>query len=69
MRLLSQTDAELAQLFSQLSGFLIPGGHCGFHGTAYGNRTWHMLDMAREINQNGVHFPVWGTCQVSPTSP
>jgi len=59
----NQTDAELAQLFSQLSGFLIPGGHCGFHGTAYGNRTWHMLDMAREINQNGVHFPVWGTCQ------
>ena len=30
------TAAMLASAFRQLSGLVVPGGHCGFHTTSYG---------------------------------
>jgi len=56
------TREERTELFKQLSGLLIPGGHCGFHGT-YGRHTNELIDMAKESNMNGDVFPVHGTCQ------
>ena len=40
------TDAMLQESFSQLSGLVIPGGHCGFHMTKYGTTAARLLQMA-----------------------
>ena len=61
--LFNQSQADLRLLFGQLSGLLLPGGHCGTHGTAYGNASWQLLTMAKQANDAGKFFPVWGTCQ------
>ena len=61
--LYNQSQADLSLLFGQLSGLLLPGGHCGTHGTAYGNASWQLLTMAKQANDAGNFFPVWGTCQ------
>eukprot|EP01049_Picozoa_sp_SAG25_P016131 SAG25_NODE_3562_length_1040_cov_0.857598_2_plen_133_part_01 len=49
----------LERAFSQLSGLVIPGGHCGFHTTAYGAAVARLLQWAEAAQD----FPVWGTCQ------
>ena len=61
--LYNQTDAELKNIFDQLSGLVFPGGHCGFHGTAYGNASWYLQTLAKAANDDGDVFPMWGTCQ------
>jgi len=58
----NSTRAELSAAFAQVNGLLMPGGHCGIHA-AYGNATWHLLDLARAANDAGSPFAVWGTCQ------
>ena len=61
--LYNQSDDSLRHVFDRISGLLLPGGHCGSHGTAYGNATWRLLSMAKAANDAGTHFPIWGTCQ------
>lgn len=42
---------------------LLPGGATYFnqsHGYADAGR--HIYELAKEINDNGTYFPVWGTC-------
>ena len=53
------TPAMLEASFGQLSGLMIPGGHCGFHTTQYGAAAARLLQMAEAAQD----FPVWGTCQ------
>ena len=53
------TPAMLSASFAQLSGLVIPGGHVGFHTTAYGTATAQLLQLAAAAGD----FPVWGTCQ------
>ena len=53
------TAEMLSASFKQLSGLVIPGGHCGFHTTQYGANTARLLEMAKDAKD----FPVWGTCQ------
>ena len=60
------STADLRKSFEQVSGVFFPGGHCGFHegtGRAYGEASWQMMEWAREENDAGRHFPLWGTCQ------
>eukprot|EP00729_Bicosta_minor_P030817 gene30817-25676_t len=53
------SKADLQRSFDQLSGVVLTGGHCGIHGTPYGQATKAFLDMAAIAG----NFPVWGTCQ------
>lgn len=53
------TNAMLQRAFTQLSGLVIPGGHCGFHTTTYGSTVAKLLQWAEAAQD----FPVWGTCQ------
>mmetsp|Transcript_73320 Transcript_73320/g.122449 ORF Transcript_73320/g.122449 Transcript_73320/m.122449 type:complete len:347 (+) Transcript_73320:71-1111(+) len=53
---------ELAAAFAQVNGLLLPGGDAGTHG-GYAEAAWHLLDLAKASNDDGHHFPVWGTCQ------
>lgn len=59
----NSSEADRQALFQQLSGLLIPGGHCGFHGTDFGKATEHWLDMAAAANRAGDVFAVHGICQ------
>jgi len=57
------TDDELAALFGQINGVLLPGG-----GADLGNATrirhsgQTLYDLALRANQKGDSFPIWGTC-------
>jgi gamma-glutamyl hydrolase len=57
------TDEELAALFGQINGVLLPGG-----GADLGNATrirhsgQTLYDLALRANQKGDSFPIWGTC-------
>jgi gamma-glutamyl hydrolase len=61
--LYNQSTRVLSDVFKQLNGLVFPGGHCGFHGTAYGNASWFLMQLAMEANDAGDIFPIWGTCQ------
>ncbi|XP_023297410.2 gamma-glutamyl hydrolase [Lucilia cuprina] len=50
-------------LLSKINGVLLPGGATYFnqsHGYADAGR--YIYEIAKEINDNGTYFPVWGTC-------
>lgn len=46
-----------APLMNQLNGLVFPGG-----GTEITDSALTLFEIAVEINKNGNHFPVWGTC-------
>ncbi|KAI9921464.1 hypothetical protein PsorP6_000304 [Peronosclerospora sorghi] len=47
----------LEQLLPQLNGILFPGG-----AATLNDRAEWVFELALELNDKGVHFPVWGTC-------
>lgn len=50
-------------LFLRLLSVLFPGGAVYFNNTnGYGDAGEHIINIAKEINDNGTFFPVWGTC-------
>ncbi|DAZ97371.1 TPA: hypothetical protein N0F65_003394 [Lagenidium giganteum] len=48
---------QLDKLLSQLNGVMFPGGEVDVNDKAA-----YVFKRAVEMNDNGVHFPVWGTC-------
>jgi gamma-glutamyl hydrolase len=48
----------LDELFTQINGLLLPGGWNGYMPPSVP----YLLDKIVESNENGVYFPVWGTC-------
>jgi gamma-glutamyl hydrolase len=60
--LYNQSESELTKLFGQVSGIVFPGGHVGTHGTAYGNASWFLMELAQKANDGGDPFALWGTC-------
>lgn len=53
----SAPKAYLKQLLPQLNGLLFPGG-----GAVVNDRAEYLYQLALELNDQGVYFPVWGTC-------
>jgi gamma-glutamyl hydrolase len=57
---------EIAALLRQLNGLILPGGGTAVFGKSsyefYRQRVYFALDTAKQINEEGIHFPVWGTC-------
>ena len=49
--------ATLTSLFSSINGVLMPGGDAGLPASAS-----TIYDLAKTANDNGDHFPIWGTC-------
>ncbi|EGZ26246.1 hypothetical protein PHYSODRAFT_359609 [Phytophthora sojae] len=47
----------LEQLLPQLNGLLFPGG-----AATVNDRAERLFQLALELNDKGVHFPVWATC-------
>ncbi|EDV95716.1 gamma-glutamyl hydrolase [Drosophila grimshawi] len=47
----------------KINGILLPGGGTWFNETnGYGDAGEHLIEIAKEVNDNGTFFPVWGTC-------
>jgi len=57
---------EIVALMRQLNGLILPGGGTAVFGKSsyefYRQRVYFALDTAKLINEEGTHFPVWGTC-------
>ncbi|RLN93154.1 hypothetical protein BBJ28_00008442 [Nothophytophthora sp. Chile5] len=47
----------LKELLPQLNGLLFPGG-----AATVNDRAEYLFQLALELNDQGVHFPVWATC-------
>lgn len=63
-------DEKIKEVMEGLNGLLLPGGGTELvieesdriSLTNYAVAGKKLLKMAMEINDNGIHFPVWGTC-------
>lgn len=53
----SAPKSYLKELLPQLNGLLYPGG-----AATVNDRAQYLYDLALQLNDQGVHFPVWGTC-------
>lgn len=46
-----------------LNRILLPGGATWFNQThGYAGAGAHIFDIAKQMNDNGIHFPIFGTC-------
>ena len=52
------SEDQLREIFQQINGVLFPGGGDGT-GLEVAKMLW---EMAKQANESGDHFPIWGTC-------
>jgi gamma-glutamyl hydrolase len=61
--LLDQSAEYYEDVFAKVSGILFPGGNQGIEPsdvyTEEGEQLWQL---AKRANDDGVYFPIWGTC-------
>lgn len=60
-------DDELVSLISKINGVLFPGGSTSLSHedgslSDYSMKGKVILDKAKEMNDKGIHFPVWAVC-------
>jgi len=54
---------QLKEIFSSINGVLFPGGSTNLANTTqYASTARYLFDLAKQANQKGDVFPVWGTC-------
>merc|ERR1712166_3436 len=57
------TPSELTKVFGQINGLVMPGGGADLSNTTAFRQSGQVLyDLAIRANDNGVRFPIWGTC-------
>jgi len=57
------SDAELDTLMKGLNGLLFPGGGSSLDLTSpFFEKASYLFNAAIKLNDNGVYFPMWGTC-------
>lgn len=50
-------------VMSKINGVLLPGGATYFNQSeGYADAGKHIFEIAKDMNDHGVHMPVWGTC-------
>ncbi|CAL1591817.1 unnamed protein product [Knipowitschia caucasica] len=59
---INQTEEEYRALFKSINGVLYPGGDASLTTSGYAKATRLFFDLAKEANDGGDYFPVWGTC-------
>ena len=52
---------EMASMLKNLNGVLLPGGSNSLSGKYY-SQLQTIFNFVKHSNDNGVHFPLWGTC-------
>jgi gamma-glutamyl hydrolase len=63
----TDSDEDTAALLGKINGVVFPGGSglvTDEEGklTLYGRKFKYILDKAKEMNSNGIHFPILGIC-------
>jgi len=56
------TPEYFEKLFSGLNGLLIPGGAVSIYDSGYSKASKLFFDWAKEANDAGDVFPIWGSC-------
>ncbi|EGD76129.1 gamma-glutamyl hydrolase [Salpingoeca rosetta] len=58
------SEDELREKAKMINGFLLPGGGQAITDpkNSYSRTARFMMNMAKEFNNKGDYFPVWGTC-------
>jgi len=51
----------MEEMLKNINGVVLPGGAQGFSGK-YLQQLNTIFHFAKKANENGVHFPLWGTC-------
>jgi len=50
------------EVFAGINGLVIPGGHTSIRHSGYADASHAFFKMAKEANDAGDVFPIWGTC-------
>lgn len=61
------SDNQIIDLVWKVNGILFPGGNMVLiedskELTEYTIKGWLIYEEAKWLNDNGVYFPIWGTC-------
>ncbi|XP_011409161.2 PREDICTED: gamma-glutamyl hydrolase A-like [Amphimedon queenslandica] len=56
------TQDELKDLFGSINGVLFPGGGSSLVESAYLEVAKTIFELAKQANDEGDYFPLWGTC-------
>uniref|UniRef100_A0A2M3Z531 folate gamma-glutamyl hydrolase n=1 Tax=Anopheles braziliensis TaxID=58242 RepID=A0A2M3Z531_9DIPT len=60
---INQPPEYYEEMMSYVNGILFPGGATWFNqSNGYADAGRHIYDHAIRLNDNGDHFPLWGTC-------
>lgn len=57
-----QSDEYYKRIFAQINGILLPGGGVNLHSSGYAEAATKLVQLAMKRNDEGIYFPVWGTC-------
>jgi gamma-glutamyl hydrolase len=66
--IMSKSEDEILSLLDQINGVLFPGGGIPLYqdedGTlnTYASKLLAVYNKAKKKNDEGIHFPIWGTC-------
>lgn len=58
----NSTEDQVKELFHSINGVLFPGGDSSLSGSKYLDVAKIIFKLAKEANDNGDYFPLWGTC-------
>ncbi|XP_022703088.1 gamma-glutamyl hydrolase-like [Varroa jacobsoni] len=59
---INRNDSYYHNLLDQLNGVLFPGGDVDVHNSGYGRAGQLIYDYAKQRNEAGDYFPLWGIC-------
>ncbi|XP_051878631.1 gamma-glutamyl hydrolase-like [Pristis pectinata] len=62
IRVIKLTVAEYKELFHSISGVLFPGGDITVQESRYSEISAIFYNLALQVKDKGIYFPVWGTC-------
>jgi len=59
---LNKSIEYYADVFNKTNGLLIPGGGANLLTSYYAKAAQILFGFAKKANDNGDHYPIWGTC-------
>uniref|UniRef100_A0A336MKR8 folate gamma-glutamyl hydrolase n=1 Tax=Culicoides sonorensis TaxID=179676 RepID=A0A336MKR8_CULSO len=60
---INETQTYYRDIMSKINGILFPGGSSGFKAKyGYAEAGYKIYKIAKEMNDAGSYFPIWGTC-------
>lgn len=58
----NMTEDQLENLFNSINGVLLPGGAVSIYDSPYERTGKTLFNLAKQANDAGDIFPIWGTC-------